>query len=419
MNAKKYFIEIFQKNPQQDPVIDAIRGLSVLSIIAFHVTIGIIQIYDHAKATQYILDMPTYLQPLWHGEKGVDAFFLLSALVIGLSVFKKIEQYDLKAAFEFLRKKLFRIYPLFLVALILYTIGQWSYFGKYFFSNLFFVNNIIPGERTIIPVGWFLTVEVQYFVLLPIIFLFLKKIRYRGIALTGLFLSSILVCASVLTANSDLFQRPITDLFLASDRSEFSSLMGRAFYESDLTRFGPFVLGLLLAYLKVFYSEKLGKFFQNNSNSVFIFSALFILFPVLMPMYDPSSWYYQPFSPQRHLWVLAISRQIFALGISLLIWGCWYSGSAFNVINKIMSWSVWRPLSRLSYPIYLFHFPFIAVAAVLIFGTTNIKEIEQVTFLNGLLIFILATVLTMLFSIPLYTFIERPLIMRSKKSTRL
>lgn len=431
MNTKKYFIEIFKKgeeqNEKQDSVIDAIRALSVLSIIAFHVMIGVIQVYDHSKAKQFILGMPSLLQPLWHGEKGVDAFFLLSALVIGLPFFKNIDNYNLSTAKEFLKKKFFRIYPLFLVALILYTLGQWSYFGEYFFSNLFFLNNIIPGERTIIPVGWFLTVEVQYFILLPILFFALKKIRlqktkYIGIVLSTLFVSSVVACALVLLSNSDLYLRPITDLFLAEDRNDFSARMGRFFYEANLTRYGPFVAGILLAYLKIFHSEKLASILKNKFIGILFFfaAAAMILFPILLPIYDPDSWYYNSFSAGQNFWVLAASRQIFALGLVLLILGCWYSlALPFALIKKIFSWRVWRPISKLSFPIYLFHFPFIAIAAAAVFGTTNIKEIAAVSFLSGSLIFCLAFALTFIFSIPLYIYIERPIIERTKNSAKI
>ncbi len=419
MNTKKYFKEIFEKNEKQDPVIDAIRAISVLSIIAFHVTVGIIQIYNHEKATEYILNMPTLLQPLWHGEKGVDAFFLLSALVIGIPFFKNIENYNVASAFAFIKKKILRIYPLFLVALILYTIGQWSYFGKYFLSNLVFLNNIIPGERTIIPVGWFLTVEVQYFILTPMLFLILQKLKFRGIALAGVFFSSVAACAAVLLNNSALYNRPITDLFLAQDRGEFSTQMGQFFYESNIARYGPYVAGFLLAYVRVFYSEKLSELFKNKllNALAFLLSALLIITPMTLPMYNPSSWFYQPFSATQNFWALILSRQMFALGILLLILSCWYGGGIFKYLTHFFSWKFWRPISKLSFPIYLFHFPFIAVAAVLVFGTTNINEIISISFFQGALIFLLAFALTFLFSIPLYIYVERPFIERGRKKS--
>lgn len=417
MNTKKYFKEIFEANEKHDPVIDGIRALSVLSIIAFHIVVGIIQIYDHERAKQYILAMPSWLQPLWHGEKGVDAFFLLSALVIGIPFFKNIEKFDLQHSIVFLKKKLLRIYPLFFVALVLYSIAQWGHFGKYFFSNLFFLNNIIPGERTIIPVGWFLTVEVQYFILTPILFLLLKKIKYRGLVLTALFISSIAVCGAVLLKTPGLYTRPITDLFLAQDRGEFSNLFGRLFYESILTRYGPYVAGFLLAYLKVFYSPNLTEFFKNRSAAaiLFITAAVLIIVPVTAPIYDPNSWFYQPFSSSLNFWTLITSRQIFAAGVALIILGGWYSfGGVYKFVSGVLSWRLWGPISKLSFPMYLFHFPFIAVAAAIIFGTIDPKEIVSIGIAQGLLIFLLAIALTFIFSIPFYLYIERPLVERGK-----
>ncbi len=418
MKTKAYFKEIFAKNEKHDPVIDGIRAISVLSVIAFHVVVGIIQVFDSARAQQFILNMPVFLQPLWHGEKGVDAFFLLSGLVIGIPLFKKLELFDFRAAIIFYKKKFYRIYPLFLVALGLYTAAQWEHFGKYFFSNLVFLNNIISGERTIIPVGWFLTVEVQYFVLVPALFLLLKGIKYRGTTLAILFLSSFAATAAILVKNPQLYTRPITDLFLAADKGGFSTLMGQQFYESDLARFGPFVAGILLAYVKAIYSQKIADFFKKKYLSVTALFATGILIavPLLTPVYDPTSWFYSPFSEKLNFVFLAGSRQAFALGVAILVLGCSSGGALFKTPSRLLSLRIWQPISRLSFPIYLFHFPFIAIAAVAVFGTTDMKEIIDVGFTQGLFIFLLASVLTFVFSIPLYIYVERPFIDRFKNT---
>ena len=115
LEAKKFLKEIFSVNDKQDSLIDGIRAFSVLSIIAFHVAVGIIQIYDFEKSKNYILSMPWYLQPVWHGEKGVDAFFLISALDLGVPLFKGLETFGWQATKDFYHKRFFRIYPLFFV----------------------------------------------------------------------------------------------------------------------------------------------------------------------------------------------------------------------------------------------------------------------------------------------------------------
>lgn len=417
LKTKEYFKEIFATNPKQDAVIDAVRAISVLSIIAFHVIVGIIQLYDFEQAKRYILEMPSILQPLWHGEKGVDAFFLISATVLGIPLFKYLNQFDKKAALAFYKKRFWRIYPLFLFALILYTAAQWSYFGKYFWSNLFLINNLIEGERTIIPVGWSLLVEVQYYALLPLLFFALKKTKYQMSILWALIAASVAACAYRLLQNPELFTRPLTDIFLAEDRSQFTTKLGHEFYEANLTRFGPFAIGLLLAYLRIHKSEKLKEIFKSTILSVaaLVFSAAFIVYGSAIPVYHPLSFYYDAFSPEKHFLFLITVRQVFAFGLMLLILGCWYSENVvFKLINRVFHLRFWIPFSRLSFPIYLFHFPFIAVAAVAVFGTTDVKSILSVSFPQGVAIFVLATVLTLIFSIPLYIYLERPLTNRGK-----
>ena len=417
LKTKEYFKEIFAVNPKQDAVIDAVRAISVLSIIAFHVIVGVIQLYDFEKAKQYILNMPSILQPLWHGEKGVDAFFLISATVLGLPLFKYVQNFDGKAAISFYKKRFWRIYPLFLFALVLYTAAQWSYFGKYFWSNLFLINNLIEGERTIIPVGWSLLVEVQYYALLPLLFFALKRVKNKIALLWALIGASFVACAYRLWINPELYLRPLTDVFLAQDRSQFTTKLGHEFYEANLTRFGPFAIGLLLAYLRINKSAELKEFFRSKliSEVALVLSIALIIYGAAVPVYHPLSVYYDSFSPFKNFMFLITVRQFFAFGLMLLMLGCWYSpNSVFRLINKLFHFRFWIPFSRLSFPIYLFHFPFIAVAAVAVFGTTDVKSILSVSFTQGLAIFALATVLTLIFSIPLYIYLERPLTNRGK-----
>ena len=417
MRFKEYFREIFSPNPNQDDVIDAVRALSVLSIIAFHVVVGVLQIWDHQGQKNYILEMPTLLQPLWHGEKGVDAFFLISATVLGIPLFLKLQNFDLKAAGAFYKKRFWRIYPLFLMALIIYTAGQWNYFGKYFWTNLFLINNLIDGQRTIIPVGWSLLVEVQYYVLLPILFFALKKFRNKLGILIALLVSSFVLCAIRLLQNPELYLRPLTDLFLAVDRADFTNKMGNLFYEANSTRYGAFAVGLLLAYLKVFESETLKKFFASSKNAALVFSAAILCLYIgsAIPVYHPDSYWYQNFNTHLHFLYLISVRQIFAIGLALLILGCWYSEmSVFRVLKRLCKSRFWLPFSRLSFPIYLFHFPFIAVAAAIVFRTLDPKTIASVSLLQGVGIFSLAAALTIIFSIPCYIFVERPFIERGK-----
>ena len=302
---------------------------------------------------------------------------------------------------------------------MLYAIPQWSYFGEYFFSNLFLVNNLIPGHRTIIPVGWSLLVEVQYYAALPLLLTLLSRTKYKTELLITIVTASFLICAAILVAHPALYLRPLTDIYLASDRDAFSQLYGEWLYQADLARFGSFAIGLLLAFLKAKYDEQLRGLFGNKLAGALLFltGAAFFIPSVTIPLYNPNSWYYQTFSPALHFFTLSSIRQFFLLGLGCLILGCWYSSiGPFLLLKKIFNFQIWLPLSRLSFPIYLFHFPMVAVAAIAVFGTTNVKEILSVSFLQGSAIFFLAAALSVLISIPLYIYVERPFIERGKIS---
>ncbi len=50
----------------------------------------------------------------------------------------------------------------------------------------------------------------------------------------------------------------------------------------------------------------------------------------------------------------ASSRIIWALALGFVIFSCVMNGGGF--VNDILSWTIWTPLSRLSFSAYLIHF---------------------------------------------------------------
>ncbi len=411
MTVKQRVSDLFKTNPEQDIYIDVLRAVSVLMIIIFHIITAVITVFPIDRARQFILDLPFALHTLWHFEKGVDVFFLLSGLSLGVPLLRKIEQFNWSMAKQFYIKRFFRIYPLFLFALILYTLAQFSYSAKYFFSNLFFIDNLVPDHRNIIPVGWSLTMEMQFYFFVPFFLFWLKKTNKHLLFLSLLFLSSFFFGYLVLELNPELYVRKITDMFWADDRSQFTKLIRDHLYASNLLRFGTFVAGFLLAYIKVYHSDDLKKFFQRRM--IYSYIALFVAVVLVLatttfiPVYDPQSWYYQPFNEKFNQWVLLSNRQFFIIGISLFLIVSWYTkGLLRRLIDFVCDWKVWLIISRLAFPIYLFHFPMIGAAALIVYQTTNIKSIQSLSLLQGSLIFLLATALTVLISIPMSIWIE-------------
>jgi peptidoglycan/LPS O-acetylase OafA/YrhL len=416
--------ELRQPIAGQNPVLDGIRALSVLTVIAFHVLFGLTKVVGGSRLSQWMQELPPWTRMLWHGEKGVDAFLILTGIVLGLPLFRALERQGTLAIRRFYEKRFFRIYPLFFLALVLYTAGQFKSFGSYFWSNLFFLNHLIPGQRSIIPVGWSLNVEVQLYVLLPFVLLALFRARFLFGGLLALFLGSITITGVILYQHPELYQRPLPDLLFAPDHAHFASQLGSTLYEAFLARFGPFFLGVWIAYVQTHHAASLNRWFSQRGFRAFTFLvAIACLLGVCsLPLYEPQSWLYQPqHSPWIQFGVLTLMRPVFSLGLGLLILGCSTDsptarGFPLQLLHRFFAHPAWLPISRLAFPIYLFHFPWIAAAAALVFRTIHFKEVTQVTSLHGFLIFILATLFTTLFSIPLHFWIERPFMRRASKT---
>ena len=88
-----------------------------------------------------------------------------------------------------------------------------------------------------------------------------------------------------------------------------------------------------------------------------------------------------------------------------------------QLLYKFLAFRGWRLLSQLALPMYLFHFPFIGLSYAILFGTTDPKQIENITFNHVLASFILSLILTILFSLLPHRYIEKPFL--KKRSPRV
>lgn len=388
---------------------DTIRALAVLATIIFHVFAGFLKVWDIPFTQRFLAEMGWWMAPLFHAEKGVDAFFLLSGLVLGLPLFKKLDTFDWTQAKNFYWRRFFRIYPLFLVALIIYHLLRQGDFNAEFFSNLFFINNFSKKWDPIVPVGWSLTIEVQLYAMVPLYLLFIKTTKSPHWIMGITVLLSFFITGLTLMAYPELVNRPISDLLLAADRDHFGAVYGKNVYETLANRFSPFVMGIWLAYLRVTYPVRLAQIMESKLWGNLLLVAGFVLLGVVifMPIYAVEGWYIKNFSSQVHFVYQVFSRQIFSLGLALLMLSAWYGRGYGSVLQSISQWNFWAPFSKLAYPLYLFHYPCIVIAALLVFRSTDLKVLQSVSLFEAFFVFLLSCILSVLVSIPLHLFIEK------------
>lgn len=135
-----------------DPAIEALRGLAALAVVAAH----------YARFVT--------LEPgVWgFASTGVDLFFVLSGYVFGAYFFGKA-----LAPGPHLVRRFFRLYPLYVLALITYAALKmpdphaWREFG----SHLFMLHTLQSPQVAFFynPAFWSLPPEVEFYLLLPLL----------------------------------------------------------------------------------------------------------------------------------------------------------------------------------------------------------------------------------------------------------
>ncbi|MFL2436857.1 MAG: acyltransferase family protein [Verrucomicrobiales bacterium] len=338
------------------PDIDGLRALAVIGVILFHADLG-----------------------LTGGFVGVDVFFVISGFLITSLILKdlKSNQFSLLGFWE---RRARRIFPALYVVTIIticlsylfllpkdFEILGGSVIGLSFFSsNIFFwknTNSYFSGSAEEMPLlhTWSLSLEEQFYIIVPIIFLLFFKWRQ--------------------------FDKLFWVLSVGTLLSLLISIVGTIHYESASfyllpTRAWELGAGSIIATSRPIKSYRLRTIFS-------VLGILSILFSFIF--YDRSSSF------------PGLSAVPPVLGAALIIW----SGVGFREISRlpiVLKVLSIRPLvfiGLLSYSLYLWHWPLLALNEYMVIGRDSI------------LIKFAIVLLSFLLSIISWKYIEQPI--RKKK----
>ena len=155
------------------PNLDFMRSIAVILVVVDHTMLALGR---HSLGKW---------DPAWLGTLGVFIFFVHTALVLMWSLERKPHTLD------FYIRRLFRIYPLavFAILVALFTHaplqGPVTNFFEYHplaradtIANLLLVQNFMPHPSQIVDVTWSLPLEVQMYVVLPVLFFFARSQRF-------------------------------------------------------------------------------------------------------------------------------------------------------------------------------------------------------------------------------------------------
>lgn len=410
--------QIFHRQPGEDPVIDGLRGISSLAIVLFHSFYGVMFLLKtFPRVSAFLAQLPPWLAFLLNTDKAVDVFFMVSGYLMGGALFREMTRTGRIRIRRFYVKRLYRIYPLFLLGIAFYALGNPRQSLKNLIYNLLFIDNF--KMKTIIPVGWSLSIEMQFYLVLPFLVYGLWRLqeRFRIVALGLLFGASFVAVAWTALLFPVTYRTPFYEFH--PEIIDPALFLDVIYYQTH-TCFGPLVLGLIWAWLahvrsRVPESAQVpARWAVAQALSGILLAGVWAFFPV----YDQHSWFYDHYSPGLNLFCHSVHRGLFCVGVLMTVrYAQTTKGKLSGLINGFLGARFWRPFSQVVFPVYLFHFPMVLIAGVATFQTVNPASIQSVSGWQVASIFVIASLLSLAVGVVLHVLVERPMIViGSRKS---
>lgn len=327
--------------------IDSLRGLAILGVLIVHC--------GQEGSSE---DLPAYLKEVTEaGGMGVMLLFIISSFTLLSSLHAASDSNFI----PFFLKRFFRIAPLYYLGILYFNFWGYENRTQYNISeilfNVTFTNSLSTRYfNSLVPGGWSISVEVLFYLLLPLLFIKIKTLR----------------SALILLLLALIFRFIMINAFTGYD-----SLFLFFFLPNHLPIFG---LGIVLYFL-VQQQNVPFKIIGTVSSALFFSGILLQLMKI-------------DFIPVHFLYGIAFLNLTYYLGITnKKIW-----------INNL----VFQNIGKISYSMYLWHF-----IVLLYMDRLGLIDLIYDYTLSSVVInfiyrFLLYTVLTMLFSYVTYKYIEMP-----------
>jgi peptidoglycan/LPS O-acetylase OafA/YrhL len=330
--------------------IDALRGIAVLSVVAFHV-------------------FPDYVKG---GFVGVDVFFVISGFLISTIIFKNLSQGEFSFT-DFYIRRIKRIFPALSLLLVACFVFGWSMLfsneyqtlGKHVAAGAGFLSNVVlwkeagyfdrVSELKPLLHLWSLGIEEQFYIVWPLLAWVAWKAGKRIVPFIVIVWVSSFVL-NLLCVFHALYTPTILNKFVILNSPV-------AAFFSPVTRFWELLSGSLLGYVSFTSkntlpdnTEGITRWNVNTlANSKGIIGAMFLASGVAWLDRDkafPGAWALLP-----------------TLGTFLLIW----AGQGAWINRKLLGNELLVFVGLISYPLYLWHWPLLSFTHILNGGSPSIR----------------------------------------------
>lgn len=358
--------------------LDGVRTIAIILVLLRHAFKTIVEVFPE---TAELFQFGSYncLTVFLNGWVGVDLFFVLSGYLIARP-FIHDREFKLK---NYAMKRILRIVPAYYTVLILCLVG---FFPFYMIPNqdsttlsaiyhFLFLQDVTGSDINV--VFWSLGVEEKFYIAAPLFLVFLLSVLRK----TSLKLVAIVIAALLLTIMLVRLQIFIQTQSSASYIDFFYNLRS-PFYGC----MEPILLGVLIAIY-----EKFGASLSSSKASLIRNTSLIILITLLAS---------HEMMEEITLLDVTIQPLFIALVMAGIVWG--------TVMEKPENWlstSTMKYISKLSYALYLVHWPLIPLSITL---AKHVHHPASGEIYATLIFLVFYTTLTFIAAITLHYLVERP-----------
>ena len=387
--------------------LDGIRSIAVIYVLvyhAFHLTQNLfsgvpggVELFE-----SHLNNFPFWLNWVWHGDRGVDIFFVISGFLIGGLLFNEYKRDNRINLLAFYWRRVIRLMPLYVLLIVIFYMFGPERGRDYVWANFLYINNFLSAKNVFIDWSWSLAVEQQFYVALPIFLLLIFfKTEYKFLSLTALFMLSFVVRFIILQSDPSLIEvNNCNNMF--NVLPGFTANLGEKLYSNFYSRYGALMVGVIASYCTVYKHEQMVVFFKRKiADLLFVIALIFIVIWVSLPVFKPS------FQPSAFLFkaYLVFDRNLFSIATGYIMLAVIYPAGLRMCVAGFLSIKPFYITAQLSYGIYLFHplVLYIAGSLVMAFFPSEYMAIGGAFVLSVLTLFICSVLCSLT-----YLFIERP-----------
>lgn len=345
---------------------NGIRALSMIWIIVVHVhaTYFLVPISNLPSREEWLSSFSISIM-FNTGLLAVDTFLVLSGMLVSWNMLQELDKHGkINPLMMYLRRYIRITAPLapliLLVVSFVYYMGEgplWSMVvgrevqvcSENWWSTLLHIQNYVHPSTMCLSWTWYLAVDMQLYILAPALIYPLWRWGKRVLLAIGLLaiLSVLCVFTTILVNDFQLYK-------------DSGGLMQKLTYFPTHARMSVYLLGTIFGYilhrLKATGFVKFPKYYYAIGWAT-CFAALGLM---IYGRFEMARTDVQEYSSVVDAFYEALSRPVFASCVLWIIFAC-INGQG-GVIDDFLSSSLFQPLAKLSYTMYLLHLLLLTMA---------------------------------------------------------